>query len=98
MDLDKNEACEIALAEIKEVLQVAVCAWLWLMVASLSSFTRDDVYVLEFFMPVSNKACENLHTSFGKILETMSNSFQIFRIASGEMEEDLCIEEIDFQN
>ncbi|CAL5390435.1 unnamed protein product [Camellia sinensis] len=81
MDLDKNEACEIALAEIKE-----------------SSFTRDDVYVLEFFMPVSNKACENLHTSFRKILETMRNSFQTFRIASGEMKEDLCIEEIDFQN
>ncbi|KAL7190684.1 hypothetical protein ACSBR2_022875 [Camellia fascicularis] len=64
-----------------------------------SSCTGNDVYVLEFFMPVSNETNENPHTSLRKILETMRESFQTFRVASGEeLGEELRTEEIDFQN
>ncbi|KAL7249197.1 hypothetical protein ACSBR1_011365 [Camellia fascicularis] len=48
-----------------------------------SNYTGNDVYVLEVFMPMSNNASENPHTSLRKILETMRKNFQI-SIQNGE--------------
>ncbi|CAL5390370.1 unnamed protein product [Camellia sinensis] len=42
-----------------------------------SNCTRNDVYVLEFFMPMSNNASENPHNSSRKILETMRKIFVV---------------------
>ncbi|KAL7217877.1 hypothetical protein ACSBR2_011161 [Camellia fascicularis] len=64
-----------------------------------SNCTGNDVYVLEFFMPMSNNASENPHTSLRKILETMRKNFRCLRVATrGELEEELHIEEISIQN
>ncbi|CAL5392797.1 unnamed protein product [Camellia sinensis] len=64
-----------------------------------SNCTGNDVYVLEFFMPMSNNASENPHTSLRKILETMRKKFSCLRVASREeLGEELHIEEISIQN
>ncbi|THF99758.1 protein NLP6-like isoform X1 [Camellia sinensis] len=64
-----------------------------------SNCTGNDVYVLEFFMPMSNNASENPHTSLRKILETMKKNLSCFRVASREeLGEELHIEEISIQN
>ncbi|CAL5360265.1 hypothetical protein CsSME_00050705 [Camellia sinensis var. sinensis] len=64
-----------------------------------SSCTGNDIYVLECFMPPSNKDYGNQQTALRKILETMKKNFQTFKLASGEeLGEHLCIEEISFQN
>ncbi|KAI8022658.1 Protein NLP6 [Camellia lanceoleosa] len=64
-----------------------------------SSCTGNDDYVLEIFMPMSNRASENPPPSLWGILETMRINFQTFRAASGvELGKELCIERIDFQN
>ncbi|KAL7249190.1 hypothetical protein ACSBR1_011358 [Camellia fascicularis] len=64
-----------------------------------SSCTGNDDYVLEIFMPVSNRANENPPPLLWGILETMRINFQTFRPASGvELGKELCIESIDFQN
>ncbi|XP_028113747.1 protein NLP6-like [Camellia sinensis] len=63
-----------------------------------SNYIGNDVYVLEFFMPMSNNASENPHTSLRKILETMRENFRCLRVASRELWEKLHIEEISIQN
>ncbi|KAL7249246.1 hypothetical protein ACSBR1_011407 [Camellia fascicularis] len=64
-----------------------------------SNCTGNDVYVLEFFMPMSNNASENPYTSLRKILETMRKNLSCFRVASREeLGEELHIEEISIQN
>ncbi|KAL7249185.1 hypothetical protein ACSBR1_011356 [Camellia fascicularis] len=63
-----------------------------------SNCTGNDVYVLEFFMPMSNNASENPHTSLRKILETMRKIFHCLRVAREELGEELHIEEISIQN
>ncbi|CAL5335684.1 unnamed protein product [Camellia sinensis] len=64
-----------------------------------SNCIGNDVYVLEFFMPMSNNASENPHTSLRKILETMRKNLSCFRVASREeLGEELHIEEISIQN
>ncbi|GMP52289.1 hypothetical protein CsSME_00018174 [Camellia sinensis var. sinensis] len=64
-----------------------------------SNYTGNDVYVLEFFMPMSNNASEDPHTSLGKILETMRKNFRCLRVASREeLGEELHIEDITIQN
>ncbi|THG13622.1 protein NLP3-like [Camellia sinensis] len=65
-----------------------------------SSCTRNDTYVLECFMPPSNKDYYgNQHTALRKILETLKKSFRTFKLASGEeLGGHLYIEEIPFQN
>ncbi|CAL5390445.1 unnamed protein product [Camellia sinensis] len=62
------------------------------------NYTGNDVYVLEFFMPMSNNASENPHTSLRKILETMRENFRCLGVASRELWEKLHIEEISIQN
>ncbi|THG21256.1 hypothetical protein TEA_028259 [Camellia sinensis var. sinensis] len=61
-----------------------------------SSCTGKDIYVLECFMPPSNKDYSNQQTALKKILETMKKDFKTFKLA--ELGEHLCIEEISFQN
>ncbi|CAL5437757.1 unnamed protein product [Camellia sinensis] len=65
-----------------------------------SSCTGNDTYVLECFMPPSNKDYYgNQHTALRKILETLKKSFRTFKLASGEeLGGHLYIEEIPFQN
>ncbi|CAL5430319.1 unnamed protein product [Camellia sinensis] len=64
-----------------------------------SNCTVNDLYVLEFFMPMSNNANENPHTSSRKILETMRKNFRRLRVAfREELGEELHIEEISIQN
>ncbi|CAL5360280.1 hypothetical protein CsSME_00050717 [Camellia sinensis var. sinensis] len=65
-----------------------------------SSFTGNDIYVLECFMPPSNKDYYgNQQTALRKILETMKKNFHSFKLASGEeLGGHLYIEEIPFQN
>ncbi|CAL5390441.1 unnamed protein product [Camellia sinensis] len=64
-----------------------------------SNCIGNDVYMLEFFMPMSNNASENPHTSLRKILEAMKKNFRRLRVASREeLGEELHIEEISIQN
>ncbi|CAL5442730.1 unnamed protein product [Camellia sinensis] len=65
-----------------------------------SSYTGNDTYVLECFMPSSNKDYYgNQHTALRKILETLKKNFRTFKLASGEeLGGHLYIEEIPFQN
>ncbi|GMQ05887.1 hypothetical protein CsSME_00050717 [Camellia sinensis var. sinensis] len=65
-----------------------------------SSCTGNDIYVLECFMPPSNKDYYgNQQTALRKILETMRKNFRTFKLASGEeLGGHLYIEEIPFQN
>ncbi|KAF5935408.1 hypothetical protein HYC85_026537 [Camellia sinensis] len=62
-----------------------------------SSCTGNDIYVLECFMPPSNKDYYgNQQTALRKILETMKKNFHTFKLASGEeLGGHLYIEEID---
>ncbi|KAL7195519.1 hypothetical protein ACSBR1_035699 [Camellia fascicularis] len=68
-----------------------ICLW--------SSNPGDDIYVLEFFLPVNNKVGGNVMTSLMKeILGTMKKKIQSFKLASGEeLGEELIVEVIDFQ-
>ncbi|KAL7167774.1 hypothetical protein ACSBR2_038269 [Camellia fascicularis] len=65
-----------------------------------SSCTGNDIYVLECFMPPSNKDYYgNQQTALRKILVTMKKNFRTFKLASGEeLGGHLYIEEISFQN
>ncbi|GMQ05745.1 hypothetical protein CsSME_00050646 [Camellia sinensis var. sinensis] len=62
-----------------------------------SCCTGNDIYVLECFMPPSNKDYYgNQQTALRKILETMKKNFHTFKLASGEeLGGHLYIEEID---
>ncbi|KAL7189143.1 hypothetical protein ACSBR1_038916 [Camellia fascicularis] len=64
-----------------------------------SSLTGNDIYVLECFMPPSNKDYGNQQTELRKILEMMKKDFCTIKLASGEeLGGHLYIEEIPFQN
>ncbi|KAL7189133.1 hypothetical protein ACSBR1_038909 [Camellia fascicularis] len=65
-----------------------------------SSCTGKDIYVLECFMPPSNKDYYgNQQTALRKILETMKKILRTFKLASGdELGGHLYIEEISFSN
>ncbi|CAL5439186.1 unnamed protein product [Camellia sinensis] len=57
--------------------KLALCLW--------SSNPGDDIYVLEFLLPVNNKVGGNVMTSLMKeILGTMKKKIQCFKLASGE--------------
>ena len=63
-----------------------------------SNYTGNDVYVLEIFLPDSNKDEDPL-TSLSKILETMKKEFNNFRLSSGEeLGDELSVDVIEFQN
>ncbi|XP_057511322.1 protein NLP6-like isoform X2 [Actinidia eriantha] len=63
-----------------------------------SNYTGNDVYILEIFLPTSNRD-EDYLTLLSKILETMKKEFNTFWLASGEkLGEKLSVEVIEFQN
>ncbi|XVF10374.1 hypothetical protein REPUB_Repub07fG0177300 [Reevesia pubescens] len=54
-----------------------------------STYTRDDDYVLEFFLPLAIADSNEQHILLGSILATMKQHFQSLKVASGaELEED----------
>lgn len=64
-----------------------------------SSCTGNDVCVLEFFLPSSNKDVDDSWISFSRILGTIKEVFKNFKLASGqELGEELSVAVIDFQN
>ncbi|KAG5563481.1 hypothetical protein RHGRI_006044 [Rhododendron griersonianum] len=71
----------------------------WFTMCLQSSYTGDQLYVLEFFLPASNKNDENILTRLSLILGTMEEYFETFKLASGQgLGEALSVELIDFQN
>ncbi|KAI8569806.1 hypothetical protein RHMOL_Rhmol02G0305200 [Rhododendron molle] len=71
----------------------------WFTMCLQSSYTRDELYVLEFFLPESNENDENILTKLRLILGTMEEYFKTFKLASGQgLGEALSVEVIDFQN
>ncbi|KAI8569861.1 hypothetical protein RHMOL_Rhmol02G0310000 [Rhododendron molle] len=68
-------------------------------VAGMRSYTASDIYVLEFFLPTSNRWGDNSQTSLSLILGTMEENFRTFKLASGqELRDLLSVEVLDFQN
>ncbi|KAG5563522.1 hypothetical protein RHGRI_006080 [Rhododendron griersonianum] len=68
-------------------------------VAGMSSYTANDIYVLEFFLPTSERFRDNSWTSLSLILGTMEENFRTFKLASGqELGDLLSVEVLDFQN
>lgn len=64
-----------------------------------SSCTGNDVCVLEFFLPSSNKDVDDSWISFSRILGMIKEVFKNFKLASGqELGEELSVAVIDFQN
>ncbi|KAI8569814.1 hypothetical protein RHMOL_Rhmol02G0305800 [Rhododendron molle] len=71
----------------------------WFAICLQSIWTGNEVYVLEFFLPVRSKDNENILTTLSLILGTMEEHFETFKLASGqELGEILYLEVIDFQN
>ncbi|KAI8569807.1 hypothetical protein RHMOL_Rhmol02G0305300 [Rhododendron molle] len=71
----------------------------WFTMCLQSSYTRDELYVLEFFLPKSDENDENILSKLRLILGTMEEYFKTFKLASGQgLGEALSVEVIDFQN
>ncbi|XP_058194648.1 protein NLP7-like [Rhododendron vialii] len=71
----------------------------WFTICLQSSFTGNEVYVLEFFLPTSSKDDENILARLSLILATMEESFKTFKLASGQdLGDMLTVEVIDFLN
>ncbi|KAG5563517.1 hypothetical protein RHGRI_006075 [Rhododendron griersonianum] len=71
----------------------------WFTLCVQSSYTANDIYVLEFFLPTSNRWGDNSQTSLSLILGTMEENFRTFKLASGQEPGDLLsVEVMDFQN
>ncbi|KAG5549233.1 hypothetical protein RHGRI_014555 [Rhododendron griersonianum] len=71
----------------------------WFTICLQSSYTANDIYVLEFFLPTSYRYVDNSWTSLGFILRTMEEKFKTFKLASGQEFGDLLsVEVVDFQN
>ncbi|KAF7151404.1 hypothetical protein RHSIM_Rhsim02G0247800 [Rhododendron simsii] len=71
----------------------------WFAICLQSIYTGNEVYVLEFFLPVRSKDDENILSTLSLILGTMEEHFDTFKLASGqELGERLSLEVIHFQN
>ncbi|KAG5512926.1 hypothetical protein RHGRI_038657 [Rhododendron griersonianum] len=71
----------------------------WFTMCLQSSYTGDELYVLEFFLPESDKNDENILAELRLILGTMEKYFKTFKLASGQgLGEALSVEVINFQN
>ncbi|KAF7116983.1 hypothetical protein RHSIM_RhsimUnG0007400 [Rhododendron simsii] len=69
----------------------------WFTMCLQSSYTGDELYVLEFFLPKSTENDENILTKLRFILGTMEKNFKTFKLASGQgLGEALSVEVIDF--
>ncbi|KAG5532353.1 hypothetical protein RHGRI_026845 [Rhododendron griersonianum] len=70
----------------------------WFTMCLQSGYTRDKLYVLEFFLPESDENDENILTKLRLILGTMEENFKTFKLVSGQgLGEALSVEVIDFQ-
>ncbi|KAF7149988.1 hypothetical protein RHSIM_Rhsim02G0248000 [Rhododendron simsii] len=71
----------------------------WFAICLQSIYPGNEVYILEFFLPMRSKNDENILTTLSLILGTMEEHFETFKLASGqELGEILPLEVIDFQN
>ncbi|KAG5563479.1 hypothetical protein RHGRI_006042 [Rhododendron griersonianum] len=71
----------------------------WFTMCLQSGYARDELYVLEFFLPKSYKNNEYILTKLRLILGPMEEYFKTFKLASGQgLGEALSVEVIDFQN
>lgn len=71
----------------------------WFTICLHSSYTGEDVYILEFFLPVSSEDNENTLATVDVILRTIKENFKTFKFASGkELGEVSSIEVFDIQN
>ncbi|KAF7149675.1 hypothetical protein RHSIM_Rhsim02G0245200 [Rhododendron simsii] len=69
----------------------------WFTMCLQSSYTGDELYILEFFLPESTENDENILTKLRLILGTMEKNFKTFKLASGQgLGEALSVEVIDF--
>ncbi|KAF7150423.1 hypothetical protein RHSIM_Rhsim02G0246200 [Rhododendron simsii] len=70
----------------------------WFTICLQSSYTGDELYVLEFFLPKRVKNDEKILTRLSAILRLLENHFKTFKLASGQgLGEALSVEVIDFQ-
>ncbi|XP_058203609.1 protein NLP7-like isoform X2 [Rhododendron vialii] len=70
----------------------------WFTMCLQSSYTGDELYELELFLPKSTENDENILTKLRLILGTMEKNFKTFKLASGQgLGEALSVEVIDFQ-
>ncbi|KAF7150300.1 hypothetical protein RHSIM_Rhsim02G0245400 [Rhododendron simsii] len=70
----------------------------WFTICLQSSYTGDELYVLEFFLPKRVKNDEKILTRLSTILRLLQNHFKTFKLASGQgLGEALSVEVIDFQ-
>ncbi|XP_058203696.1 protein NLP7-like [Rhododendron vialii] len=70
----------------------------WFTLCLQSSYTANDIYAVEFFLPTRNRCGDNSWTLLSLILGTMEDNFKTFKLASGqELGELLSVKVIDFQ-
>ncbi|KAI8569805.1 hypothetical protein RHMOL_Rhmol02G0305100 [Rhododendron molle] len=95
-----SDVKQFSIAESPLVPYVRLCKLGgWFTMCLQSGYTGDELYVLEFFLPESDKNDENILTKLRSILGTMEEYFKTFKLASGQgLGEALSVEVIDFQN
>ncbi|KAG5563532.1 hypothetical protein RHGRI_006088 [Rhododendron griersonianum] len=70
----------------------------WFTLCLQSSYTANDIYALEFFLPTRNRCDDNSWTLLSLILGTMEDNFRTFKLASGqELGDLLSVKVMDFQ-
>ncbi|XP_058203701.1 protein NLP7-like isoform X2 [Rhododendron vialii] len=70
----------------------------WFTLCLQSSYTANDIYAVEFFLPTRNRCGDNSWTLLSLILGTMEDNFKTFKLASGqELGELLSVKVMDFQ-
>ncbi|XP_058203694.1 protein NLP7-like isoform X5 [Rhododendron vialii] len=75
---------------------IEFCGWFTLCLQS--SYTANDIYAVEFFLPMRNRCGDNSWTLLSLILGTMEDNFKTFKLASGqELGELLSVKVMDFQ-
>ncbi|KAI8569867.1 hypothetical protein RHMOL_Rhmol02G0310600 [Rhododendron molle] len=95
-----SDITQLSLAEYSLVPYARACKFRgWFTLCVQSSNTANDIYVLEFFLPTSNRWGDNSQASLSLILGTMVENFRTFKLASGQDLGDLLsVEVMDFQN
>ncbi|KAH7850200.1 hypothetical protein Vadar_029148 [Vaccinium darrowii] len=91
---------QISLTEHPLVPYARMCNFSgWFTLCLQSSYTENEVYVLEFFLPTSSMDDESILTTLSLILGTMEANFKTFKLASGQqLGEVLSAEVMDFRN
>ncbi|XP_058203699.1 protein NLP7-like isoform X2 [Rhododendron vialii] len=95
-----SDITQLSLAEYPLLPYAQLCNFHgWFTICLQSSYTANDIYVLEFFLPTSERYHDNSWTSLSLILGTMEENFRTFKLASGqELGDLLSVEVMDFQN